>query len=86
MTITKQTVADQIAAYLHHEITPAQLVDWAEHALMDGEFAEPDSATISAVIARLGVADVRAFGLAWEDCEALLRQLGFSPRVEVVAA
>ena len=86
MTITKQTVADQIAAYLHHEITPAQLVDWAERALMDGEFAESDAGTISAVIARLGVADVRAFGLAWEDCEALLRQLGFPPRVEVVAA
>jgi hypothetical protein len=86
MTITKQTVADQIAAYLHHEITLAQLVDWAERALMDGEFAEPDAATISAVVARLGMADVRAFGLAWEDCEALLRQLGFSPRVEVVAA
>ena len=86
MTITKQTVADQIAAYLHHEITPAQLVDWAERALMDGEFAESDAGTISAVVARLGVADVRAFGLAWEDCESLLRQLGFSPRVEVVAA
>jgi hypothetical protein len=86
MTITKQTVADKIAAYLHHEITPAQLVDWAERALMEGEFAESDAGTISAVIARLGVADVRAFGLAWEDCEALLHQLGFSPRVEVVAA
>lgn len=86
MTITKQTVADRIAAYLHHEITPAQLVDWAERALMDGEFAESDAGTISSVIARLGVTDVRAFGLAWEDCEQLLHQLGFSPRVEVVAA
>ncbi|MGA2852820.1 MAG: hypothetical protein ABSE90_01615 [Verrucomicrobiota bacterium] len=86
MTITKQTVADKIAAYLHHEITQAQLVDWAERALMDGEFAERDAGTISAVVARLGVADVRAFGLAWDDCEQLLHQLGFSPRVEVVAA
>jgi cobyrinic acid a,c-diamide synthase len=85
MTITKQTVADKIAAYLHHEITLPQLVDWAENALMDGELAEGDAKTLSTVIARLGVADVRAFGLAWEDCEELLRQLGFSPRVEVVA-
>ena len=38
------------------------------------------------VIARLGVADVRAFGLAWEDCEELLQKLGFAPRVEIVAA
>ena len=86
MTITKQTVADRIAAYLHHEITVAQLVDWSENALMDGEFAERDAATLATVIARLGVADVRAFGLAWEDCEELLHKLGFSPRVEVVAA
>jgi hypothetical protein len=86
MTITKQTVADTIAAYLHHEITLAQLVDWSERVLMEGEFAERDASTLSTVIARLGVADVRAFGLAWEDCEDLLRQLGFAPRVEVVAA
>lgn len=85
MTITKQTVANQIAAYLHHELALAQLVGWAEQALMEGEFAENDAATISAVIARLGVADVRAFGLAWDDCEDLLHQLGFTPRVEVVA-
>jgi cobyrinic acid a,c-diamide synthase len=85
MTITKHVVADQIAAYLHHEITLAQLVDWSERALMDGEFAEDDAATISQVVSRLGVADVRAFGLAWDDCEELLRRLGFAPRVEVVA-
>ena len=86
MTITKQAVADQIAAYLHHEITLAQLVDWSENALLDGDMAERDAQTLSTVVARLGVADVRAFGLAWEDCEDLLRKLGFAPRVEVVAA
>ncbi len=84
MTITKQTVADKIADYLHHKITLTQLVDWAEQAMLDGVFDEHDAKTLSTVIARLGVADVRAFGLAWEDCEALLRILGFSPRVEVV--
>jgi hypothetical protein len=86
MTITKQTVADKIAAYLHHEMTLAQLVDWAERALMDGELSGRDAKTLAAVIARLGVADVRSFGLAWDDCEELLHKLGFSPRVEVVAA
>ena len=85
MTITKQTVAGKIAAYLHHEITLAQLVDWAENAMMDGEFAEREIATLRAVVSRLGVADVRAFGLSWEDCEQLLRQLGFAARVDVVA-
>ena len=86
MTITKQTVADKIAAYLHHDITLAHVVDWAENALMEGEFATEDAAAIAAVVSRLGVADVRAFGLTWEDCEQLLRQLGFSARIEIVTA
>ncbi len=86
MTITKKTVADKIAAYLHHEITLAQLVDWSEHAILNGELAERDASMLSTVIARLGVADVRAFGLPWEDCEELLGKLGFIPRVEVVSA
>lgn len=86
MTITKQTVADKIAEYLHHKITLAQLVDWSERALIEGKLDENDAKTLSSVIARLGVADVRAFGLAWEDCEELLGKLGFAPRVEVVAA
>jgi len=85
VTITKQIVADKIAAYLHHEITLAQLVDWSERILMDGTFAEQDATTISSVVARLGLADVRVFGLTWEDCEELLHKLGFAPRVEVVA-
>ena len=86
MTITKQTVADKIAAYLHHEMTLAQLVDWSERALMDGELADHDAKTLSSVIARLGVADVRAFGLSWEDCEQFLHKLGYAARVDVVAA
>jgi hypothetical protein len=84
--ITKQIVAEKIAAYLRHDISPAELVSWAEDAMMDGEFAEEDSSVIAEVVARLGVADVRAFGLTWEDCEQQLRQLGYSARVEIVAA
>jgi len=84
MTITRQPVAGKIADYLHHRITQAQLVDWAENALMEGDFDDRDAATISAVVARLGVADVRAFGLTWTGCEELLGRLGFAARVEIV--
>lgn len=54
--------------------------------MMAGEFDEKDAATISAVVARLGVANVRAFGLTWSDCEELLAKLGFLARVEIVVA
>jgi hypothetical protein len=86
VTISKKTVADRIAACLQHEITLPQLVDWAEGVLLDGELAEADASTISYVIGRLGVADVRAFGLTWEGCEEHLNKLGYSPRVQVVAS
>jgi hypothetical protein len=42
--------------------------------------------TLRKVIPQLGVADVRAFGLSWEDCEQLLQELGYSARVDIVAA
>ena len=86
MTITKQTVADKIAAYLRHDISLAELVRWAEEAMVDEDFAEQDAGIIADAVARLGVADVRAFGLAWEDCEQLLRQLGYEARIEIVTA
>jgi hypothetical protein len=84
MLITKEIVAGKLAAYLHHDISLAQLVDWAENAMMDGEFAERELSALQAVVSRLGVADVRAFGLTWEDCEQLLKQLGFTARVDIV--
>jgi len=85
VTITKQTVAEKLTAYLRHELTLAQLVDWAENALMEGEFAGADVDAVRDVVSRLGVADVRAFGLTWEDCEQLLQRLGYRVRVEVMA-
>ena len=84
--ITRQTVANKIAAYLHGEISLAQLVDWAESAVQDGKFDERDIGVLRPVVARLGVADVRAFGLEWNDCEQMLRQLGYAARVDIVAA
>jgi CBS domain containing-hemolysin-like protein len=84
--INRQVVADKLGAYLHHELSLADLVDWAESAMMQGEFDLPDVDVLRTVVARLGVADVRAFGLTWEDCEQLLRQLGYSAQVSIVAS
>ena len=85
MQVTKETAAQEITAFLHHEISLAQVVDWAETALLDGEFADQDTDALRFVVSRLGVADVRAFGLTWEDCESLLDRLGYRTRIEVFA-
>ena len=50
--------------------------------MMEGDFPEGDD-TLRDMVARLGVADVRAFGLSWEDCRAFLDQLGYRADVTV---
>ena len=86
MLVTRDLVASKIADYLQHKMTTVQLVDWAESALMADDFVESDIQVLSDVVARLGIADVRAFGLTWDECEHLLQQLGYSARVDIVAA
>ncbi len=38
---------------------------------------------VAGVIGRLGLADVREFGLSWEDLEELLAALGYQARVDI---
>jgi hypothetical protein len=83
MLITRQIVADKLAGYLRDQIPLHELVDWAERQVMDGEF---ESTTVRDAVARLGVADVRAFGLTWEDCQRLLRDLGYAAQVQIETA
>ena len=83
MKITRQIVADKIADYLHGKLTQADLVDWAERAMMDAEFDEADIEVLSDIIGRLGLADVAEFGLRWQDCEEFLRRLGYRAQVIV---
>ena len=84
--ITRQLVAEKIAAWLHHEISLESLVDWAETAMMQEPFTEPDVVDLATIVGRLGAADVRSFGLTWEDCEQLLKQLGYTVHVDITAA
>ena len=60
-----------------------ELVDWAENAMQEEAFEEAHVDEIMEVVARLGMADVKAFGLLWEDCEALLNKLGYKVHLEI---
>ena len=86
MKITTDLVANKLTAYLLHELSSAELVEWAENVMAEGEFEEENLQVPRDVVARLGVSDVRAFGLTWEDCENLLKKLGYSARIEVRSA
>lgn len=83
--ITSKAVVKKLAAHLRHKLPLDSLVAWTESALMDGGFDLAHLSTIRDVVPRIGVTDVRAFGLTWEDCEQLLTQLGYSAQVSIVA-
>jgi hypothetical protein len=67
MKITRKLVADKIADYLHGKLSQAELVDWAEQAMMDADFDEADTDLLTEMIGRLGLADRRRIWIALAD-------------------
>ena len=84
MVITKELVRRQLLAYLNRDITLTQLVDWAENALCDGDLDERDADLLRDIVARIGLADVREFGLSWDDCYGFLSRLGYDVQVSAM--
>jgi hypothetical protein len=83
MKITRQIVANKITDYLHGKVSQAELVDWAECAIMEADFDEAEVDLLTDIVGRLGLADVAEFGLRWQDCEEFLRRLGYRAKVIV---
>lgn len=83
MRTTRKDVAEKIIDYLHHRIRLEELVDWAESVMMEGDFDSQDFEILRDIISRLGLADVKEFGLTWEDCENFLSRLGYKAHVIV---
>lgn len=67
--ITRKTIAEKLATHLRHELPLDSLVAWTESALMDGGFDLAHLSTIRDVVPRIGVTDVRAFGLPCDECQ-----------------
>ena len=86
MKITRQDSAQKLIDYLRRKITLAELVDWAETGMMEGEFEEGHLEALREIVSRVGLADVRAFGLTWDDCEAFLAKLGYKVNVTIAEA
>ena len=86
MVITSELLVSKISGYLHGEVPLSELVDWAERSMMDGDIEEQDFDAIRDVIARLGVADVKEFGLSWHDCKGMLARLGYAAKFQIVPA
>ncbi len=75
--ITRHLVAEKLHSYLNHEITLAQLVDWCENVVNEGEIDDKDTDVVMAAATLIGLADVDNFGLLWQDCDSILKTLGY---------
>ncbi|MCY7411379.1 MAG: hypothetical protein LH473_13985 [Chitinophagales bacterium] len=86
MEITKDKAAKKLLSYLQNKISLTRLIDWAENTIMEADFREGEEKTLREVLGKLGLADVREFGLSWEDSEKMMRKLGYKIRVDATAA
>ena len=83
MKIGQEEVANKILSYLNHSISLEEMVDWAENMICEADYEERNFELIKSILGRLGLADVKEFGLSWDDCYNYLSQLGY--QVKVVA-
>ena len=83
MKVTRQKLAQKLTDYLNNCITLEELVDWAESAMIEADFEEQDFEMLRDIISRIGLADVRAFGMTWEDCEDFLSRLGYRVSITI---
>jgi len=65
--ISREDVATKLRAYLRHELSLTNLIDWTERAMHDGEFDDKHFHAVRDAVAKLGLADVKAFGLTLEE-------------------
>lgn len=78
MKITKKIISEEVLKYLQHQVSLEEIVNWAEAILMNNNFEDDSVHSVRNILAHIGSADVKAFGLTWEDSERIMHQLGFS--------
>ncbi|MEW6408640.1 MAG: hypothetical protein AB1488_00810 [Nitrospirota bacterium] len=84
MILTRKALADMLIKYINREIDLSSLVDWAEDMIKEADFENRSFELIRGVLARIGLADVREFGLTWDDCYDYLHKLGYDVKVELL--
>ena len=83
MIVTRKILVDKLLQYINRQIDLAALVAWAEEMMQESDLEEKDLGLIRDILGRIGLADVREFGLTWDDCYDFLHRLGFDVKVEL---
>jgi hypothetical protein len=84
MVLTRKALADTLIKYVNREIDLPTLVNWAEDMIREADFENRNFELIRDILARIGLADVREFGLTWDDCYNYLHKLGYNVKVELL--
>ncbi len=84
MILTRKLLADVLIRYINRQIDLPSLVNWAEDMIREANFENGSFEIIREILARIGLADVREFGLTWDDCYDYLHKLGYDVKVELL--
>ena len=84
MIVTKKMLVDKLIEYINRKISFETLVIWAEDMMQEAEIEESGFEVIREILSRIGLADVREFGLSWDDCYDYLHRLGYDVKVELM--
>jgi len=82
--ITKKMLVEMLLTYINRTIDLLNLIDWAEEMIREADFEEGSFELLRDILARIGLADVREFGLTWDDCYDYLHRLGYDVKVELL--
>lgn len=86
MVLTRELLAEMLIKYINRGIDLSSLVSWAEDMLREADFEDESFELIREILANIGLADVREFGLTWDDCYDYLHKLGYDVTVELKKA
>jgi hypothetical protein len=86
MIVTKRDIMEMLLKYINRKIDLHILADWAEEAIKEADFETENFELVRDIVSRIGLSDVREFGLTWDDCYDYLRRLGYAVKVELLEA
>jgi len=79
--ITRKDISEKFDSYLQHRLTLNELVNWCKDALLHNNFEDDHTHKIRNILAQIGSADVKSFGLNWEDFEEIMHKLGYTLQI-----
>ena len=78
MIITRDILATKILAFLNLTISPKEIAEWAENAMLNAEYEEVYFDVISDALAKVGLVNVESFEIPISEFLTILQKLNYS--------